>query len=79
MTQTEPEQKQPAEATYASGVLEITEKGYGFLRQQQNDFKATPGDVFISKDFIGGDRLRTGLFIEGEVVAANKKKWGWDG
>ena len=76
MTQTEPEQKQPAEATYASGVLEITEKGYGFLRQQQNDFKATPGDVFISKDFIGGDRLRTGLFIEGEVVAANKKKAG---
>ncbi|MHC4717311.1 MAG: transcription termination factor Rho, partial [Planctomycetota bacterium] len=75
MTQTEPEQK-PVEATYASGVLEITEKGYGFLRQQRNDFKATPGDVFISKDFVGGDRLRTGLFIEGEVIAPTKKKAG---
>jgi len=75
MTQTEPEQK-PVEATYASGVLEITEKGYGFLRQEANDFKATPGDVFISKDFVGGDRLRTGLFIEGEIVPATKKKAG---
>jgi transcription termination factor Rho len=60
----------------ASGVLEITEKGYGFLRQEKNDFRATPGDVFVSKDFVGGDRLRTGLFIEGEIVPASKKKAG---
>jgi transcription termination factor Rho len=57
-------------------VLEITEKGYGFLRQEKNDFRATPGDVFVSKDFVGGDRLRTGLFIEGEIVPASKKKAG---
>ena len=66
----------PPETSFASGVLEITEKGYGFLRQQKNDFKASPGDVFISKDFVGGDRLRTGLFIEGEVQAVSKKKAG---
>jgi len=65
-----------AEPIAASGVLEITEKGYGFLRQEKNGFKATPGDVFISKDFVGGDRLRTGLFIEGEAVPAAKKKAG---
>ena len=62
--------------TTASGWLEITEKGYGFLRQQRNDFRATPGDVFVSKDFIGGDRLRTGLFIEGDIAAIAKKKAG---
>jgi len=60
----------------ASGVLEITEKGYGFLRQEENDYRATPGDVFISKDFVGGDRLRTGLVIEGEISAATRKKAG---
>ena len=30
-----------------SGVLEITEKGYGFLRQAKNDYPPTPGDVFV--------------------------------
>ncbi len=60
----------------ASGVLEITEKGYGFLRQEENDFRASPGDVFVSKDFVGGDRLRTGLLIEGEAIPATKKKAG---
>ena len=64
------------QTTFASGTLEITEKGYGFLRQEANDFRATPGDVFVSKDFVGGDRLRTGLFIEGEVIPATKKKAG---
>ena len=77
MSQTSTSQSDsPPEVSYASGVLEITEKGYGFLRQARNDYKATPGDVFISKDFVGGDRLRTGLFIEGEVVPPTKKKAG---
>ena len=66
----------PQETTPAAGVLEITEKGYGFLRLEKNDYRATPGDVFISKDFIGGDRLRTGLFIEGEITPVAKKKAG---
>ncbi len=60
----------------ASGVLEITEKGYGFLRRPDNDFRATPGDVFVSKDFVVGDRLRTGVIIEGEAVPTNKRKAG---
>ena len=34
------------------GVLEITDRGYGFLRQQKNDYRATPGDIFVGKDFI---------------------------
>ena len=65
-----------AEAKVSSGVLDVTDKGYGFLRQQSNDFRATPGDVFVSKDFVGGDRLRTGLTLEGEIVAPTRKKAG---
>jgi transcription termination factor Rho len=59
-----------------TGILEITEKGYGFLRQKKNDYRATPGDVFVGKDFIRHRGLRTGLAIEGKVVPPSKKKGG---
>jgi len=59
-----------------SGVLEITEKGYGFLRQEKNDYRATPGDVFVGKDFIRHSGLRTGLHVEGKVVPPTKRKGG---
>ncbi|MBS3733441.1 MAG: transcription termination factor Rho [Phycisphaerae bacterium] len=59
-----------------SGVLEITEKGYGFLRQGKNDYRPTPGDVFVGKDFVRHGGLRTGLHIEGEVVPPTKRKGG---
>jgi len=60
----------------ASGVLEITEKGYGFLRQSKNGYRATPGDVFVGKDFVRHGGLRSGLTIEGKVVPPSKKKGG---
>jgi len=60
----------------ASGVLEITPKGYGFLRQERNGYRAGPGDVFVGKDFIGGDRLRGGLFVEAEVSPPTRRKGG---
>lgn len=59
-----------------SGILEITEKGYGFLRQKKNDYRATPGDVFVGKDFIRHRGLRTGLSITGKVAPPTKRKGG---
>jgi transcription termination factor Rho len=59
-----------------SGVLEVTEKGYGFLRQAKNDYRPTPGDVFVGKDFIRHGGLRTGLTVEGKVLPPTKKKGG---
>ena len=59
-----------------SGILEITPKGYGFLRQQENNFRPTPGDVFVGKDFIGGERLRPGLFVEAEIGPPTRRKGG---
>jgi len=64
-----------AELTGA-GVLEVTEKGYGFLRQSANGYRATPGDVFVGKDFIRHGGLRTGMYIEGRVIAPTKRKGG---
>jgi len=65
-----------AKLTMGSGVLEITEKGYGFLRQGKNGYKATPGDIFVGKDFVRHRGLRTGLFLEGKVLPPTKKKGG---
>ncbi|MFW6155553.1 MAG: transcription termination factor Rho [Planctomycetota bacterium] len=59
-----------------SGVLEITPKGYGFLRREENRFRPTPGDVFVGKDFIGGERLRAGLHIEARVGEPTRRKGG---
>ena len=64
------------ETETGSGILEITEKGYGFLRQAKNNYRATPGDVFVGKDFIRHGALRTGLHIEGRVLPPTKKKGG---
>ncbi|MHC4177876.1 MAG: transcription termination factor Rho [Planctomycetota bacterium] len=58
------------------GVLEITEKGYGFLRQLKNTFRPTPGDVFVGKDFIRHGGLRTGLSIKGLSAPPTKRKGG---
>jgi len=59
-----------------SGVLDVTEKGYGFLRQTKNDYRPTPGDVFVGKDFIRHSGLKTGLFLEGKIIPPTKKKGG---
>jgi transcription termination factor Rho len=65
-----------AAETTASGILEITDKGYGFLRQAKNDYRPTPGDVFVGKDFIRHGGLRTGLEIQGRVLPPTKRKGG---
>ncbi len=65
-----------SEYTIGGGVLEITDKGYGFLRQSKNGYRATPGDVFVGKDFVRHSGLRTGLFIEGKVAPPTKRKGG---
>jgi len=59
-----------------TGVLEITEKGYGFLRQAKNDYRATPGDPFVGKDFVRHGGLRTGLHIEGLVARPPRRRAG---
>ena len=64
------------ESMSASGILEITDKGYGFLRQAVNTYRATPGDIFVGKDFVRQSGLRTGLSLEGKCVPPTKKKGG---
>src|SRR5579871_897061 len=47
-----------------SGYLEISEKGFGFLRTAQNHFHPKPTDIFVTPDTIRRSFLREGSFIE---------------
>ena len=49
----------------ASGILEIMEEGYGFLRQTSP--QVTTGDVYISQSQIRRFGLRTGDTVSGQV------------
>jgi transcription termination factor Rho len=48
-----------------SGYLEISEKGFGFLRTSQNHFHPKPTDIFVTPDTIRRNFLREGSHIIG--------------
>ncbi len=50
---------------FGSGVLDIVEDGYGFLRQER--FLPGPEDVYVSQSQIRKFSLRTGDFVSGQV------------
>ncbi len=49
----------------ADGVLEMTPKGYGFLRQRERMYSQHPNDAFVSGDFIRQYGLREGMYMKG--------------
>jgi transcription termination factor Rho len=60
-----------------SGYLEISEKGFGFLRTSENHFHPKPTDIFVTPDTIKRSFLREGAWSKGrrspriEVTAPN--------
>jgi transcription termination factor Rho len=48
-----------------SGYLEISEKGFGFLRTAQNHFHPKPTDIFVTPDTIKRSFLREGSYVVG--------------
>ncbi|MGA3283385.1 MAG: transcription termination factor Rho [Verrucomicrobiota bacterium] len=50
---------------YGSGYLEISEKGFGFLRTAQNHFHPKPTDIFVTPDTIRRSFLREGSLVYG--------------
>ena len=49
----------------ANGILEMSPKGYGFLRQRDRSFAQHPQDAFIAPEFIRKYGLREGMHING--------------
>ena len=54
-------------AEIGSGYLEISEKGFGFLRTSENHFHPKPSDIFVTPDTIKRSFLREGSLVEGRV------------
>jgi transcription termination factor Rho len=50
---------------HGSGFLEISEKGFGFLRTAQNHYHPKPTDIFVTPDTIRRNFLREGSHILG--------------
>jgi transcription termination factor Rho len=55
----------PTTPDLGSGFLEISEKGFGFLRTSQNHYHPKPSDIFVTPDTIKRNFLREGAQIEG--------------
>lgn len=49
-----------------NGILEINEKGYGFIRKLDYEFSHHPKDPFLKPEEVRLHDLRTGLILEGD-------------
>ena len=54
----------------ASGVLQINEKGFGFLRNAETNYLPSPKDVFVPRNLIQHFRLREGVQLTGTASPA---------
>ena len=70
MSETQANGDKSPNPNYGSGYLEISEKGFGFLRTAQNHFHPKPTDIFVTPDTIRRSFLREGSYIEGADAAA---------
>lgn len=54
-------------ATDEEGLLEISGKGFGFLRVPERNFKQSPKDVFVTPEVVRKFGLRDGLWVKCEA------------
>lgn len=55
------------------GHLEILDKGFGFLRRIDDNFRPLPTDAFVPTPLIATYKLREGIYIEGTGVKGSAK------
>jgi transcription termination factor Rho len=56
----------------AEGILELTSKGYGFLRQRSHAFAQLAQDPFVDPDLIRKFGLREGMLVKGQACKAQR-------
>ena len=65
-----------------SGVLEVLQDGFGFLRSPEANYLAGPDDIYVSPTMIRKFGLRTGDTVDGPVRApreGDRRRPGGDG
>jgi len=58
----------------ASGVLDVLNDGFGFLRSPETNYVSGPDDIYVSPSQIRKYGLRTGDVIEGEIRSPKKSE-----
>lgn len=51
----------------ASGLLEVSQEGYGFLRSSDYNYFSSPDDIYVPADIIKKWHLKTGDVVEGSI------------
>ena len=62
----------PREPEYGEGIIEISGKGFGFLRDAKRNFVQTPQDIFVTPEIVRRFQLRDGMWIYGETRRGNR-------
>ncbi len=55
-----------------TGYLEISDKGFGFLRSPDNKYQPMPTDIFVTPDTIKRNYLREGSKVKGTLQAPHR-------
>jgi transcription termination factor Rho len=55
------------EPAFGEGLIEVSGKGFGFLRDPKRNYVQSPQDIFVTPEVVRKHALRDGLWIKGEV------------
>jgi transcription termination factor Rho len=56
----------------AEGIVEVSGKGFGFLRDPNRNFSQHPSDVFVTPEICRSFNLRDGQWLKGETRRGNR-------
>ncbi len=62
----------PAPPVYAEGIVEVSGKGFGFLREAKRNFTQSNNDIFVTPEIVRKYGLRDGIWIRGETRRGNR-------
>lgn len=62
----------PAPIVLAEGIVEVSGKGFGFLREARRNFTQSNNDIFVTPEIVRKYGLRDGMWIKGEIRRGNR-------
>jgi transcription termination factor Rho len=62
----------PEELGEAEGIVEVSGKGFGFLRDPKRGYAQHPNDVFVTPELCRSYGLRDGQWVKGETRRGNR-------
>jgi transcription termination factor Rho len=61
------EEEPSGEPVFAEGIVEVSGKGFGFLRNPKRNFTQSNNDIFVTPEVVRAFNLRDGVWIKGEI------------